>query len=154
MTDPNASPTILGPGEGRKLRGAGVELTFKSEGGNPEAWSVMEYVAPPHFRGPPPHYHKVTTEAFYILEGVVTFTVEGEKRQAEAGSYLMVPPGVRHGFANETDAPARFLGLIAPSGFERYFDELVELIKGEASWPPADMSGVLALMERYDTFVN
>ena len=63
-----------------------------------------------------------------------------------------MPPGTVHGFSNQTDAPARFLLIASPAGLENYFQELAELIKDEPSWPPKDMSKVVALMAKYDTF--
>ena len=57
-----------------------------------------------------------------------------------------------HGFSNQTDAPAKYLLIASPAGLENYFQKLAELIKDEPSWPPKDMSKVVALMAKYDTF--
>ena len=31
-------------------------------------WTLCEYTAPPQFAGPPPHRHKETDEAFFVLD--------------------------------------------------------------------------------------
>jgi hypothetical protein len=71
----------------------------------------------------------------------------------QAGGYARVPPGVVHGFSNPTDEPSRFLGLIVPGGFEKYREELAEMMANEPSWPPADMGPVIARMAKYDGFL-
>lgn len=147
------SAGILPPGAGETVSGLGVTMTFKTVGAQSGGqFLTLEYVAPPQFGGPPPHWHKVTTEIFYVLEGALTVTVAGEVTTVGPGGYAFVPPGVVHGFANQSDAPAKYFLLASPAGLEDYFAELGEVIKGEPSWPPKDMSKVVALMAKYDTF--
>lgn len=144
---------VLAPGAGEGVGAVGVAITFKTVGAQSGGqFLTLEYTAPPHFSGPPPHWHKVTTEIFYVVDGSLTLTVDGESTTVGAGGYAFVPPGVVHGFANQGDAPAKFFLLASPAGLEDYFAELSELIKGEPSWPPTDMSKVAALMAKYDTF--
>lgn len=144
----------MGPGEGRALApAAGVAILLKGGAEDTDGrWTIFEYTAPPGFPGPPPHWHKKIEEAFFILEGTVRFEVDGETMDVRAGGYARVPPGVVHRFSNPTDEPSRFLGLVVPGGLERYFEELSEMMANEPSWPPADMSPVMALMSSYDTF--
>lgn len=142
-----------GPGEGREVTAAGITVLLKSAaedtGGR---WTMYEYETPPRFAGPPPHWHRETEEAFFVLEGTIRFVADGEASDVPAGGYLRISPGVVHAFSNPADEPARFLGLIVPGGFERYWEELSVLMANEPSWPPADMSPLVALMEKYDTF--
>ena len=65
------------------------------------------------------HVHADEDDAFLILEGEMTFTVEGEDIPAPPGTFVLVPPGVRHGFRNAGDRPVRMLNLHAPAGFDR-----------------------------------
>jgi len=57
-----------------------------------------------------PHIHKQHADAFYVLEGEVTFGLgpELEKVVAPAGTFVLVPAGVIHGFDNEGPTEARF----------------------------------------------
>jgi hypothetical protein len=59
---------------------------------------------------------------------------------------------VVHRFSNQTDEPARFLGLLVSGGFELYWEELGEMMAKQPSWPPADLETVNTLMAKYDTF--
>jgi quercetin dioxygenase-like cupin family protein len=48
----------------------------------------------------------------------MTFQVEGEEIVAVPGTFVLVPPGVRHTFANRGDTVARMLNIHAPAGFD------------------------------------
>lgn len=145
---------LLKPGGGPTLSFLGVDLAFKvSSADTNGAWALLEYVAPPNFAGPPPHWHKNTSEAFYVLEGTVAFRKDAEVFKGEPGAMVYIPTGVLHTFSNKEDKPARFLTFLSPGGFEEYFKELAALVQSEPSWPPQDVSKVLALYEKYDTFL-
>jgi mannose-6-phosphate isomerase-like protein (cupin superfamily) len=68
--------------------------------------------------GPPAHEHTHEDDGFYVLEGEVTFVVEDEEVVANAGTFVLVPPGIRHTFANRSEAVARFVNVHAPAGFD------------------------------------
>ena len=143
----------LMPGEGRSLAFFGATVTYKvvsaDTGG---ACSLFEYTAPPHFAGPPAHWHKVTQEVFYVLEGTVTFRLGDRVLKATPGAFVYVPTGVVHSFANEESTPARILGFLWPAGFEQFFVELTALAQSEPSWPPKNLSRWEALRKQYDQY--
>src|SRR5205085_2508086 len=64
-----------------------------------------------------PHVHLEHVDAFYVVEGEVRFVVgpDLEVVRAGAGTFVMVPPNVVHGFDNESDTTARWLNFHAPS---------------------------------------
>jgi quercetin dioxygenase-like cupin family protein len=97
---------------------AGPRVLLRSEesGG---AVSVIA-TAPPPGTGPPLHHHNFD-EAFYVLDGELTFQLRDERVRARAGDLVFAPRGVPHTFANLSDAPARQLIVCTPAGFERYF---------------------------------
>ena len=66
-----------------------------------------------------PHVHDDEDDAFYILEGEMTFVLGAERVTAPPGTFVLVPPGVLHGFRNEGDGPVRMLNVHAPAGFDR-----------------------------------
>lgn len=43
------------------------------------------------------HYHKRSTELYYVLEGEGTVTLDGVERAVRKGSIVHIPPGVVHG---------------------------------------------------------
>lgn len=146
-------PLILLPASGQPYSALGVSITPKTLGAQSGGqWLVVEYTAPPHFDGPPLHWHKITTEIFYVLEGTLTVNVNEITQALGPGGYAYVPPGAVHTFSNVTAHPAKYLLVASPAGLEHYFQELAELVKHEPHWPPTDMSQVLALMAKYDTF--
>ena len=44
---------------------------------------------------------------------------EDEEAVAPPGTFVLVPPGVRHGFRNPGPGPVRMLNVHAPAGFDR-----------------------------------
>jgi mannose-6-phosphate isomerase-like protein (cupin superfamily) len=72
----------------------------------------------PRSGGPPAHEHDDEDDAFYVLEGELTLMLDDEEIVARAGMFVLVPPGVRHTFANRSDAVARFVNVHAPAGFD------------------------------------
>jgi mannose-6-phosphate isomerase-like protein (cupin superfamily) len=73
-------------------------------------------------RGPEPHIHTREDEAWYVIEGELTFEVAGETIVAPAGAYVMAPRGIRHAY-RVSKAPARYLVILSPPGLENYFAE-------------------------------
>ena len=43
------------------------------------------------------HYHKRSTELYYVLDGDGTVTLDGEEHPVKKGSLVHIPPGVVHG---------------------------------------------------------
>jgi quercetin dioxygenase-like cupin family protein len=82
--------------------------------------SVTEIVVPPRSAGPPLHTHDFD-EAFYMLEGELIFQVEEALVTKRAGELAFAPRNVAHALANHSDAPARYLLVCTPAGFERHW---------------------------------
>lgn len=47
--------------------------------------------------GARPHYHKKSTEIYYVLEGEGEILLDNEKKKIFKGSIVQIPPGVAHG---------------------------------------------------------
>ena len=43
------------------------------------------------------HYHKLSTELYYVLEGEGTVVLDGVEHPVRKGSIVHIPPGVVHG---------------------------------------------------------
>ena len=65
-----------------------------------------------------PHVHNGHTDAFYVLEGELTFEIgrESEMITVPAGGFVAVPAGVAHSLGNRGEHPARWLTIHAPDG--------------------------------------
>jgi quercetin dioxygenase-like cupin family protein len=98
------------------------------------AISVVVNEVPARWDGPPLHRHEFD-EAFYVLDGELTFQLEDELFTAGPGALAFAPGGVDHTLANLGDAPARYVLLCTPAGFEGYFARLAAEAAGEE--PPA-----------------
>ena len=143
------SGKVLGPGEGAVLSTMGVNLTVKADAGDTDgAFSLMEYEAPAAFGGPPSHRHRQMVEAFYVLEGELELTLDGRPVGLALGGFGLVTPGVVHPFANPSPASVRFLILVSPGGFERFFEELLPIVEEHGYPPPPDVMAELS--RRYD----
>jgi mannose-6-phosphate isomerase-like protein (cupin superfamily) len=81
---------------------------------------IIESVMPPGATGPPLHKHDFD-EAFFVLEGELTFHLGGELVSVGAGELAFAPSGEPHTFTNRGATPARFLIVFTPAGFEREF---------------------------------
>ena len=65
-----------------------------------------------------PHVHHEHTDAFYVLEGELTFEIgrEAETITVSSGGFVAAPPEVAHSFRNDSDRPARWLTIHAHDG--------------------------------------
>ena len=80
--------------------------------------TVTSYRLGPDQRGPDPHVHHEHTDAFYVLEGELSFVLgpDRERVGVGAGGLVAAPPNVVHTFNNESGAEVRFLNLHTPDG--------------------------------------
>jgi mannose-6-phosphate isomerase-like protein (cupin superfamily) len=81
---------------------------------------VVESVMPAGVTGPSLHKHDFD-EAFFVLEGELTFHLGGELVTVGAGEIAFAPAGEPHTFTNLGPADARYLIVCTPAGFEREF---------------------------------
>ena len=81
--------------------------------------SAYEFAAPPSTAGPPLHLHRSWDEAFYVLEGEMTFLIDGSTHTAPAGSFVFIPRGTLHTFWNVSATPAKQLTFFTPAGMEK-----------------------------------
>ena len=110
------------------------------------AFSIVEHPLEPGVLGAPPHTPRDEDELSFVIEGEVGVMIGGEEFRAGAGSYVLKPRGVVHAFWNPGPEPARVLEIISPAGFERYFEELAEVLS--AGGPP-DLGRISEVAGRY-----
>ncbi len=112
------------------------------------AYSVLEYLAAPG-AGNGPHVHYNEDETFYVLEGAMTFQLEGEKRKAGPGEFVIIKRETLHAFVNAEGEAARCLILLRPAGLEGFFEDMAELLETNPGVPP-DLQAILALGRKYN----
>lgn len=72
----------------------------------------------------PLHRHSRETEAFYLLEGEITYQAGEELYELTPGSFIYLPLGLPHAFRIRGDSPARFLAFTTPGGLMGLYDEV------------------------------
>src|SRR5579875_4046682 len=113
-------------GSGGSLGGIGVRFMIDgSETG--ERFSLVEHPMPPRALAAPLHRHTREDEYSFVVEGCMGALLGEEVLTARAGDLIFKPREQWHTFWNAGDEPARILEIISPGGFERFFEELVEL---------------------------
>lgn len=129
-------PYLFAPAEGRSVWSLGGRFTVKADaaasGGR---FALIEAVAT-RATEPPRHIHHREDEAWYVLEGQMTFHVGDDVLVATAGSFAYAPIGIPHAFTVDVE-PTRVLVLAAPAGFEHFAIELGIEATGDGA--PSDL---------------
>jgi thiamine-phosphate pyrophosphorylase len=113
---PVPRPIVSAPGDGDRLTKPHRLALVKVQSRDAD---VLEYFADAEYDGADDHVHLRHADCFHVLEGALEFRVDGETIRAEAGTSVIVPPGVVHAFTSV--GRARFLNVHAPScGFAEY----------------------------------
>lgn len=140
---------VIHANTGKSLSLRGTQVAYKAEGERPGGGpTVLEFTAAPGF-GTGDHIHTWIEEIFYIVEGEFQIRAGDKMLQAKTGDFVLVPPGVPHGFANPGGSPAKMVLVISPAGaHEHYFEELAELLAKPGA---PDAEAIAELRSRYDT---
>ena len=96
------------------------------------------------------HVHHKHTDVFVVVDGTLTLKVEGGARAAHAGTIVLVPPMVVHGFRNASEADVTYVNLHMPgTGFGDYMRGLRDKVKVpfDQYEPPVDGAGVVPSSE-------
>jgi quercetin dioxygenase-like cupin family protein len=81
---------MLTPGEGKTVSFSGNHVRLVH--GQPDgSYSVVEWVSEPYVPGTPLHVHRVTDEAFYVLEGTFGFQAGREPSRGPQGRSSSYP---------------------------------------------------------------
>ena len=96
---------------------------------------LFEFEMEPRMDGAGPHFHREHMDAFYVLEGELQVTLEGEPRRLRAGEITSVPPETVHSFSNASGERVRFLNLHTPG---MRFDEYIRRMDAGEKPRPED----------------
>jgi mannose-6-phosphate isomerase-like protein (cupin superfamily) len=108
------TPIVVPPGEGHRV--GNVEFLARTADTPRFNFGIIE-IQPG--RELEPHAHETEDDAFYIIEGEMTFIFGGEEAAVPPGTFVLVPPGVEHAFRNDGEEPVRMFNIHAPAGFDR-----------------------------------
>lgn len=114
-------------------------------------FGLYEWNMPAQAGGATPHFHKTFSESFYVLSGSPRLYDGTQWVEATPGSFLYVPEGGVHGFANDSDQPASMLILFAPGGpREDYFRALEEIGRTGRTFSAEEWAEFLAGHDQYE----
>jgi mannose-6-phosphate isomerase-like protein (cupin superfamily) len=117
-------PIHLEPGGGRSYPMGRISSVFKADGDETEQrYSISEWWLEPHTTGPGAHSHDAD-DAFYVIEGVMSFLIGDRWIDAPRGSFVLAPGGVTHDFENRGTKRAGVLNLSIPGEFESSMPEI------------------------------
>jgi mannose-6-phosphate isomerase-like protein (cupin superfamily) len=129
-------PKIVGPRDGKAGSLGSIGVRFMIDGlETGESFSLVEHPMPPRRLAAPLHRHTREDEYSFVLEGTMGAVLGDEVVYAEAGDLVYKPRNQWHTFWNASDEPASILEIIQPAGFEKFFDELVDLVAADAADP-------------------
>jgi len=118
----------LAAGQGRIgwLGGLGVRFMIPGEDSS-GGFSLVEHPLKPRALAAPLHRHSREDEYSYVLHGRVGALLGDEVVFGGPGDLIHKPRGQWHTFWNAGDDEASLLEMISPAGFEKYFEELIQL---------------------------
>ena len=107
-------PVVVLPGQGHRV--GNVEFLARTADTPRFTFGIIEIAAGRVLEA---HVHAEEDDAFYIVEGEMTFVFGDRTVAAPPGTFVLAPQGVEHGFRNDGPVPVRMLNIHAPAGFDR-----------------------------------
>ncbi len=138
---------IIGPKEGKYLNVIGDQQWIKLRGEDTNGAFAMVEQQDQLGTMIPTHMHTHEDETFYVAEGKVQFTIEGNDIVAEAGTTIFLPRKTPHSLTVIGDKLMRAIVLVSPSGCEKMFEELADLPPGQP-----DMAKAEEICNRYGVY--
>lgn len=119
---------MIGRGEGKqRFTARGSVMLFKALAEEDDGdFSLMERTLPVGGRRPPPHRHTNCSEAYFVLDGLVSVTIDDQVLTVGPEGFVLVPRGTAHTFGNAGGDEARLLVIHAPA-MDAYFSGLHDL---------------------------
>jgi mannose-6-phosphate isomerase-like protein (cupin superfamily) len=119
---------VVGPGEGKAGFLGSIGVRFMIDGDEAgDRFSLVEHPMSPWALAAPLHRHSREDEYSFVIEGRMGALLGDEELVAGPGDLVFKPRDQWHTFWNAGDEPARILEIISPAGFEKFFEELVDL---------------------------
>jgi len=119
---------VVGPRDGKAGSLGSIGVRFMIDGADAgERFSLVEHPMPPRALAAPLHRHNREDEYSFVIEGRMGALLGDEVLFGEPGDLIFKPRNQWHTFWNAGDEHCRILEIISPAGFEKFFDELVDL---------------------------
>lgn len=121
-----------------EIKFGGITIRFLVEGHESNgSLAMFEFDVEPAAKVPAAHSHDAYEETAYGLEGVLTFTVNGQKTELGPGQALVIPRGAPHRFENLHPTTAKALAVLNPGLLgPDFFREVARILRASAGGPP------------------
>lgn len=140
-----AKPFVTRPADHVPLRVVGETISVLANGSQTGSIEVFLQTSP-EGGGPPPHSHE-WDEAYYMLEGRLEVTADGETRTVIPGEFIHIPHGVVHSFRAAAGG-AKFISINSKAGAAAMFMDMDRETKGAM-----DIPKILAVAARHNMHV-
>jgi len=143
--DPHVNPSD----ETMRLGPLAVRFLITGENSNGSV-AAFELVVPGAQRlVAPAHSHDRYEETIYVIDGVLTWTVDGKHIDVGPGQALCIPRGAIHRFDNNGSQDVKAFCVITPAVLgPQYFRESAEVLNAAAGGPP-DRAKMAEIMRRH-----
>jgi quercetin dioxygenase-like cupin family protein len=139
---------VKSPSEETRIGQLAIRFLLEGEASGGSV-AVFEFDVPAGARVPIAHSHDGYEETIYGLEGMLTWTVDGEQTEVGPGEVLCIPRGVVHRFDNHQEVDAKMLAIVSPGILSPdYFREMAAVIKAATGGPP-DPVALAEVMRRH-----
>lgn len=133
-----------------EIKVGGMAIRFLVEGEESGgSVAVFEFEVPTGTKVAAAHSHDGYEETIYGLDGVLTWTIEGESVDVAPGQALLIPRGAIHQFDNKGDVDAKALAVVTPGILgPDYFREVAAILDAAAGRAP-DLAALGEAMRRH-----
>ena len=119
-----------------------ADVVVRAAGGGPATWAMgslferlvsgaesdgqlgASLVTQPPGTATPLHVHSREAEAFYLLDGTMSYRAGDDLHLLSEGSFIFLPRGVPHAFRITGSRPARILAIVVPGDLLALYDEV------------------------------
>ena len=137
----------LDAGDGKPIWYLQMLMTIKASGDQTGGvLGLIEVECPPGMS--PLHVHHHDDEAFYLLEGRVTYTCGDQQFEGGPGSFIWLPRDIPHRLRFETYC--KLLQFCLPAGLEVFHEQMGRAAERRELPPPGEVLDV----ERYKTLAK
>jgi quercetin dioxygenase-like cupin family protein len=150
---PSLEPLAVRTGEGEARWWFGALAEIKATAADTAGQMTIVEVTEPPGAEAPLHVHRRDDEAFWVLQGDVTFEVGETTIEASAGDYVFGPRGIPHRFT-VGDQGCRMLFLLVPGGIEDVIRATSEPAPSRTLPPPPETEPTAEEVEQLKAIVK
>jgi len=124
MSDPGPRAVMTEPGKGRATWAMSSLFEHLVEGDATGGTLGAALVTQPPGVATPLHRHTREAEAFFLIEGRMSYQAGEELFELYSGCFIYLPRSLPHAFRIRGEAPARMLALTVPAGILGLYDDV------------------------------